>query len=148
MHLTLNAVDNAAPVHDISVRAIQRKKIRIVRHQHAFVSPRIVSPALAQCCARATSHLHRPKKFVGVKTSGVNDDIDVNQSAVSRLYAGWGDRNNLIGDQINIVAGNRFIPVIVNDEPLSKHGEFWHTLGHEILTITQMLTDITGKRLS
>ena len=148
MHLTLNAVDDAAPVHDIGVRAVQGKKIRIVRHQHAFISPRIVTPSIAQCCACATGHLHWPKKFVGVKPSGVNDDIDFNQSAISRLYAGWGDRNNLFGDQIHIVAGNRFIPVVVYDQPFTKHREFRHTLGHEILTITQMLTDITGKRLS
>ena len=38
--------------------------------------------------------------------------------------------------------------VVVYDQPLTKHREFRHTLGHEILTITQMLTDITGKRLS
>ncbi len=60
VNLAFSVVDNAATVHDISVRAINAEQIWIVGNQHSFVCLGVFPPAFTQTDIGFSDYIHRP----------------------------------------------------------------------------------------
>ena len=114
-NLKFGGVDRTSAVTGIGVRAVDDEEVRKVRDGHTKVCPGIVeTPLLTQCRAGLSDDVHRPEELQNLEASSQHDHVGrhFNSRAGHDVLAA--DLIYRFGDQRDIVAAHRLVPVVID----------------------------------
>src|SRR6185312_4094943 len=100
----------------LGVRAIEHEQVREARHHHAEIGARTVDgfPGPMQVGPAFADELRRREVLYDVEAGRGDDDVDLAPLAVRGLDAVFGQADDAVGDQLDIVAGQRAVPAVID----------------------------------